>query len=47
VAREVANLRVTLNKSIAETAKAAGKTEEYLQAMKEYSQAMRIRGVVN
>lgn len=45
VAREVANLRVTLNKAIAETAAKAGKGQEYAQAMNEYARAMQIRGV--
>lgn len=47
VAREVANLRVVLNKANAMAAKQAGKADEYASAMKEYSNAMRIRGMVN
>lgn len=44
VAREVANLRVTLNKEIAGAAVRAGKGKEYAQAMTEYAKAMRLRG---
>lgn len=46
VAREVAQLRVTLNEAIAETAKKAGKLAEYRAAMKEYAQAMRLRDAI-
>lgn len=47
VAREVANLRVSLNQAVADTAKAAGKLDEYRSAMKEYAQAMRIRDAIS
>lgn len=47
VAREVANLRVTLNKANALAAKAAGKLPEYEAAMREYANAMRVRNVIN
>ncbi len=47
VAREVANLRVTLNKAIAETASKAGKGKEYASAMNEYAKAMRLRDLVD
>lgn len=43
VSREVANLRVALNKSIAEAAQKAGKLSEYESAMKEYARAARLR----
>ena len=46
VAREVANLRVALNEANAQAAKQAGKMPEYKAAMREYAQAMRIRGAV-
>jgi hypothetical protein len=45
VGREVANLRVTLNKAIANTAAQAGKGKEYAEAMSDYARAMKIRGV--
>lgn len=47
VAREVANMRVALNESIAQAAKQAGKLPEYRAAMREYAQAKRIRAVVD
>lgn len=47
VAREVANLRVTLNHANAMAAKQVGKLDEYNAAMREYAQAMRIRNVVD
>lgn len=47
VAREVANLRVTLNQAVAQAAKQAGKADEYAAAMKEYAQAMRLKEAVN
>lgn len=47
VAREVAEMRVALNKSIAATAKQAGKGEEYAAAMKEYARAMRVKNIIN
>lgn len=43
--REVAHLRVALNKSIADVAKKAGKGEDYAAAMREYANAMRLRGM--
>lgn len=46
VAREVANLRVTLNRAVADAAAQAGKGKEYAQAMNEYARAMRLRGAV-
>ena len=46
VAREVANLRVSLNESIAQTAKAAGKLDEYRAAMKEYARAMKLKDAI-
>ncbi len=47
VAREVAALRVTLNKAVAEAAGKAGKGKEYVAAMNEYAKAMRIKGAVD
>lgn len=47
MAREVANLRVALNESVAEAAKAAGKGAEYKAAMREYANAMRLRDAVS
>lgn len=47
MAREVANLRVVLNKSLAQAAKQAGKLDEYQSAMREYANAMRVRNVVD
>ena len=47
VAREVAGLRVALNKSVADAAKAAGKGAEYAQAMSQYARAMKIRDAVD
>lgn len=46
VAREVAELRVALNKANAMAAQAAGKGAEYKAAMKEYAQAMRLKKAV-
>jgi hypothetical protein len=46
VAREVANLRVALNKANAQAAKQVGKMEEYASAMNEYARAMRLRKAV-
>lgn len=43
VLREVANMHAELNKSIAETAKAAGKLDEYQAAMREYARYQRLR----
>jgi hypothetical protein len=47
VAREVAELRVTLNKAVAEAASKAGKGREYADAMTEYAKAMRLRGMID
>ncbi len=47
VQREVANLRVALNRAVADTAGKAGKGAEYAQAMNEYAKAMKIRGIVD
>jgi hypothetical protein len=47
VAREVANLRVALNKAIGDTASAAGKGAEYAQAMQEYARAMKLRDALS
>ena len=41
--REVANLRVVLNKAVGQTASLAGKGQEYAAAMNEYARAMRAR----
>lgn len=47
VAREVANLRVALNQSVAKAAEAAGKGAEYAAAMREYAQAMKVKNAVD
>lgn len=47
MAREVAELRVALNKAVGEAAAKAGKGKEYAQAMKEYGQAMKLRGMID
>lgn len=47
VAREVATLRETLNKSVADAAKKAGKLDEYTSAMREYAKAAKLRDVLN
>lgn len=47
MAREVANLRVALNESVAKAAQAAGKGAEYKSAMSEYARAMRLRDAVD
>lgn len=47
MAREVANLRVALNEANAQAAKFAGKGAEYKAAMREYSQAMRLKGAID
>src|SRR5207253_11041554 len=39
VAKEVAGLRVTLNRAVADAAGKAGKGQEYAQAMTEYARA--------
>lgn len=45
ISREVANLRVALNQAVAKTAAAAGKGEQYAQAMNDYARAMKLRGL--
>lgn len=47
VAREVAGLRVTLNKSIGDAAQVAGKGAEYASAMKEYAQAQKVKAALD
>ncbi len=47
VAREVAGLRVALNKSVADAANKVGKGQEYAQAMTEYAKAKRIQGAID
>lgn len=47
VARQVGELRVTLNRAVADAAQAAGKGADYADAMKEYAQAMKMRDVLN
>ena len=47
VAREVAGLRVALNKSVAEAAGKAGKGAEYSKAMTEYAKAMHMRKLID
>jgi hypothetical protein len=47
IAREVAGLRVALNKANALAARHVGKGEEYASAMKEYARAMRLQSAVN
>lgn len=47
VAREVANLRVTLNHAVAKAAEAAGKGPQYKAAMREYAQAMKVKDAVD
>jgi hypothetical protein len=41
--REIAELRVVLNKAVADTAGKAGMGREYASAMTEYAKAMRVR----
>lgn len=43
IQREIANLRVALNKAVGEAAAQAGKGQEYADAMTEYAKAMRLR----
>lgn len=45
VGREVAGLRVALNKAVGEAAGKAGKGIEYAQAMNEYARAKQLRGM--
>lgn len=47
VAREVAELRVTLNKAVAEAASKAGKGAEYARAMNEYAKAKKLTGMLD
>lgn len=47
IAREVAALRVTLNKSIADAAGKAGKAKEFVEAMTEYRRAKRLEEAVH
>lgn len=47
VAREVSEMRVALNKAVADAAGKAGKGAQYAQAMTEYAKAMRLRNAVN
>lgn len=47
VAREVARLRVALNKSVAEAAGKVGKGQEYAQAMTEYAKSKRLQGAID
>jgi hypothetical protein len=44
--REIAGLRVTLNKSVAEAAQTAGKGTEYVKAMTEYAKAKQLQGAI-
>lgn len=46
VAREVAELRVVLNKAVGQAANKAGKGREYAEAMTEYAKAMRVRKAI-
>lgn len=47
VAREVAGLRVALNKSVGEAAARAGKGREYIEAMNEYLRAKKLEEAVH
>lgn len=47
VAREVAELRVALNKAVGEAAAKAGKGREYAAAMTEYGRAKRLSGLMD
>lgn len=47
VAREVASLRVELNKAVGQAANKAGKGREYAEAMTEYAKAMRLRNAID
>lgn len=47
VMREIGNLRMTLNKSVADAANVAGKGSEYASAMTEYAKAKRLQGVLD
>jgi hypothetical protein len=46
IQREVAGMRVALNKSVADAAATAGKGHEYAEAMTEYAKAMKLRDVI-
>lgn len=46
VAREVAGLRVALNKAVGDAAAKAGKGREYAQAMTEYAKSKRLQGAI-
>lgn len=46
MAREVGELRVVLNKAVADAAGKAGKGAEYAKAMTEYARAMKIRNAI-
>lgn len=47
VAREVAGLRVALNKAVGEAAAKAGKGREYAEAMNEFAKAKRLHGMID
>lgn len=47
VAREVAGMRVALNKAVADAAAKAGKGAEYAQAMSEYARAKHLTGILD
>lgn len=47
VAKEVGNLRVTLNEAVAQAAQKAGKLDEYRSAMSEYARAMKLRDAID
>jgi hypothetical protein len=47
VAREVAGLRVALNKAVGDAAAKAGKGREYAEAMSEYAKAKRLHGIID
>lgn len=47
VAREVATMRVALNKAVADAAGKAGKGREYAEAMTEYGRAMRLKKAID
>lgn len=47
VAREVATMRVALNKAVADAAGKAGKGREYAEAMTEYGRAMKLKNAID
>lgn len=47
MAREVAELRVVLNKAVGDAANKAGKGREYAEAMTEYAKAMKLRDTID